>query len=76
MTTHTIKLSKTESVRLEREGEAIKGTALLFGAPVGSRVLPPDFVGALMFAAEQLSEEIEQARQLRVAQERAGRAAA
>ncbi|MCM3565940.1 hypothetical protein [Hydrogenophaga intermedia] len=71
MTTHTIKLSATEAVRLEREGEAIKGTALLFGAPVASRVFSPDFVGALLFAAEQLGEEIEQARQLRVAQEQA-----
>lgn len=71
MTVHTIKFSATEAVRLERSGEQIKGTLLLMGVPLGSKLLPPDFVGAVLFAAEQLGEEIEQARQLRVATQRA-----
>lgn len=69
MTTHVIKVSVLEAIKVEPQGEGVRVAAMLGGREVGARVANLDQVGALMFALEQAAEVAERARDLRRAQE-------
>lgn len=75
MTTHVVKVSVLESIKVEPSGEGVRVAAVVAGRELGSRFATLDQVGALIFALEQAAEVAEQARQLRVAQQQAGGAA-
>lgn len=67
MTAHIIKVSLTEAIKVEPDGEKVKLSALLMGVPVGSRSVDLGTVGAVLFALEQAAEVAEGAKARREA---------
>jgi len=68
---NTIKLSQTESIVIQPQGQGVRLDLVMFGATVASKLLDLDKVGAVMFAFEQAAESAEQARMLAAAMGRA-----
>jgi hypothetical protein len=68
---NTIKLSPTESLVIQPNGQGVQFDVMAFGIVVASKVLDLDTVGALMFAFERAAECAESARMLASAMGRA-----
>lgn len=67
MTAHVIKVSLSEAIKVEPDGEKVKLSALLMGVPVGSRSVDLATVGAVLLALEHSAELAELVRARREA---------